>query len=48
MESMIACMGERLVMRAFAMDRVKSDDAKKVGFGESVRTAAAVIRRRRH
>ena len=45
LESMITCMGERLVTRAFAMDRVKSDDAKKVGFGEAVRTAAAVIRR---
>jgi FAD/FMN-containing dehydrogenase len=44
-ESMVACMGERLATRAFAMDRVKSDDAKKVGIGEAVRTAAAVIRR---
>ena len=44
-ESMVACMGERLVTRAFAMDRVKSDDAKRVGVGEAVRTAAAVIRR---
>ena len=44
-ESMVACMGERLVTRAFAMDRVKSDDAKKVGVGEAVRTAVAVIRR---
>jgi hypothetical protein len=33
------------VTRAFAMDRVKSDDAKRVGLGEAVRTAAAVIRR---
>jgi D-lactate dehydrogenase (cytochrome) len=47
LESLIACMGERLVTRAFAMDRVKSEDAKKVDLGEAVRTAAAVIRRSR-
>jgi D-lactate dehydrogenase (cytochrome) len=45
LESLIACVGERIVTRAFAMDRVKSADAKKVGIGEAVKTAAAVIRR---
>jgi hypothetical protein len=38
-------MGERVVTRAFAMDRVKSEDAKKVDLGEAVKTAAAVIGR---
>jgi FAD/FMN-containing dehydrogenase len=47
LESLVTCMGERLVTRAFAMDRVKLEDAKKVGLGEAVRTAAAVIRRSR-
>jgi D-lactate dehydrogenase (cytochrome) len=43
--SLIACVGERIVTRAFAMDLVKSADARKVGIGEAVKTAAAVIRR---
>jgi FAD/FMN-containing dehydrogenase len=45
LDSLISCMGERIVTRAFALDRVKSADAKKVGLGEAVRTAAAVIGR---
>jgi D-lactate dehydrogenase (cytochrome) len=45
LDSLVTCMGERIVTRAFAMDRVKSDDAKKVRLGEAVTTAAAVIRR---
>ena len=45
LESLVACVGERIVTRAFAMDRVKSTDARKVGVGEAVKTAAAVIRR---
>jgi FAD/FMN-containing dehydrogenase len=45
LQSLMACMSDRVVTRAFAMDRVKSVDATKVGVGEAVRTAAAVIRR---
>jgi D-lactate dehydrogenase (cytochrome) len=45
LECLVACIGERIVTRAFAMDRVKSADARKVGIGEAVKTAAAVIRR---
>jgi D-lactate dehydrogenase (cytochrome) len=45
LESLVACIGERIVTRAFAMDRVKSADARKIGTGEAVKTAAAVIRR---
>jgi FAD/FMN-containing dehydrogenase len=45
LESLVTCLGERIVTRAFAMDRVKSADARKVGIGEAVKTAAAVIRR---
>jgi FAD/FMN-containing dehydrogenase len=45
LDSLITCMGERIVTRAFALDRVKSADARKVGLAESVRTAAAVIGR---
>jgi FAD/FMN-containing dehydrogenase len=43
--SLVACISERIVTRAFAMDHVKSADARKVGIGEAVKTAAAVIRR---
>ncbi|AMN44033.1 FAD-binding oxidoreductase [Rhodoplanes sp. Z2-YC6860] len=45
LQSLMTCMGDRIVTRAFAMDRVKSADAAKVGIGEAVRTAASVIRR---
>ena len=45
LESLVTCIGERIVTRAFAMDRIKTRDAKKVGLGEAVSTAAAVIRR---
>jgi FAD/FMN-containing dehydrogenase len=45
LDSLVTCMGERIVTRAFAMDRIKSRDAKKVGLGEAVRTAAAMIGR---
>jgi FAD/FMN-containing dehydrogenase len=45
LQSLVACLGERIVTRAFAMDRLKSADARKVGIGEAVKTAAAVIRR---
>ena len=44
LQSLVACMSDRVVTRAFAMDRVKSADAAKVSVGEAVRTAAAVIR----
>jgi D-lactate dehydrogenase (cytochrome) len=47
LESLVACMGECIVTRAFAMDRLKSQDARKVGLGEAVQTAAAVIGRSR-
>jgi FAD/FMN-containing dehydrogenase len=45
LQSLMTCMSDRVVTRAFAMDRVKSADATKVGIGEAVKTAAAVIRR---
>jgi FAD/FMN-containing dehydrogenase len=45
LQCLMTCMSDRTVTRAFAMDRVKSVDATKVGIGEAVRTAAAVIRR---
>jgi D-lactate dehydrogenase (cytochrome) len=45
LESLIACVGERIVTRVFAMDRLKSAGARKVGVGEAVKTAAAMIRR---
>jgi D-lactate dehydrogenase (cytochrome) len=45
LESLVDCIGERIATRTFAMDRVKAADAKKVGLGEAIGTAAAVVRR---
>ena len=45
LECLVACVGERIMTRAFAMDRVKSAGAGKVGVGDAVETAAAVLRR---
>ena len=43
LQCLIACVGDGMVARAFAMDRVKSQDAGKVEFGDALRTSAAVI-----
>ena len=43
LQSLIACVSEGIVTRAFAMDRVKSQDATKVELGEALSTSAAMI-----
>ncbi len=45
LQSLTTCMSDRVVTRAFAMDRIKSTDATRVSIGEAVKTAAAVIQR---
>ncbi len=44
LESLIACTGAGVISRAFAMDQVKATGATKVGLGEAVGTAAAMLR----
>src|SRR5207344_1169677 len=43
LQSLIACVSEGIVTRALAMDRVKSQDATKVGLDEALSTSAAMI-----
>jgi len=43
-QSLIECIGEGVIARAFAMDRVKSQDAGNVELGDALSTSAAVIR----
>jgi len=44
LDAMIACMAEGIVTRAFALDRMKAQDAAKVDTGEAVATATAMLR----